>query len=82
MTDILTCGKNSYFPRSSPIHIFGLHSHSVGCAVLEVGQNKRQIFCSGDCPIAQCDLVGKSSGVHPSINIRIPIRVTNSSIIF
>ena len=48
-------------PRwSPPVHILRLHSHRVGCAVLEEGQIERQCLsrCHGsDRPIGQCDIV-------------------------
>ena len=45
---------------STPVHILSLHSHRVGCAVLEEGQTEGQALsrCHGsDRPIGQCDSV-------------------------
>ena len=70
---------------SPPIHILSLHSHSVGCAVLEEGQREGQGLsrCHGsDRPIGQCDSVIEVRSVLSAIQRWVPRRVADPSIVF
>ena len=60
---------------SLPIHIPSLHSHSVGCAVLEGGQREGQGLsgCHGsDRPIGQCDTVCEIGSVLSAVQCWVP----------
>ena len=79
------CDESSSPLWSPPVHILSLHSHSVGCAVLEVGQREGQVTCcchGSDRPIGQCDIVCDVRSVLSAIHCWVPRRVTDPSIIF
>ena len=79
------CGESSSPLWSPPVHILSLHSHSVGCAVLEVGQREGQVTCcchGSDRPIGQCDIVCEVRPVLSAVHCWVPRRVTDPSIIF